>query len=196
VQGAGRQVSDQANRRFVLKAALGLGASLPALRTASADDDPAKAKPQPGDLFVFFSGDKKGQLVTPDDLPSGGPQVMAYPMDPQTKIVRSGTRLNQVLLIRLDPALLDEQTRANAAADGVVAYTAICTHQACAVSMWNKGAGTLFCACHSSEYKPEAAGQVVAGPAPRRLPMLPVKEEGGQIVVAGAFTSRVGGQTS
>jgi Rieske Fe-S protein len=62
--------------------------------------------------------------------------------------------------------------------------------------MWNKDAGTLFCACHSSQYNPEAAGEVVDGPAPRRLPMLPVKEEGGQIVVAGDFTSRVGQQTN
>ena len=58
--------------------------------------------------------------------------------------------------------------------------------------MWNKAAGTLFCACHSSQYEPEAAGKVVAGPAPRRLPMLPVKEDSGQLVVAGDFTSRVG----
>jgi Rieske Fe-S protein len=62
--------------------------------------------------------------------------------------------------------------------------------------MWNKNAGTLFCACHSSEFQPEAAGQVVAGPAPRRLPMLPVKEDGGQLVVAGGFTSRIGPEKS
>jgi rieske iron-sulfur protein len=189
-------VFEQSKRRDALKVALGLGASLSALRIARAADNPASVPPQPGDLFVFFSGDKKGQVVTPDDLPIGGPQVVTYPMDPQTKTVRNGTRLNQVLLIRLDPASLDQQTRANAADDGVVAYTAVCTHQGCPVSMWDQAEGTLFCACHSSQYKPEAFGKVVAGPAPRRLPMLPVKEEGGQIVVAGAFTSRVGGQTS
>lgn len=185
-------MSDQSNRREVLKVALGLGATIPALKVAAASEDPAQALAQPGDHFVYFSGDKQGQVVMPDDLPLGGPQVMVWPMDPKTKVVRNKARFNLVLLIRLDPAKLDEQTRANAAADGVVAYTAICTHQGCPVSMWNKAEGTLFCACHSSQYKPEDYGKVVAGPAPRRLPMLPVKEDGGQIVVAGAFTSRVG----
>jgi rieske iron-sulfur protein len=189
-------VFEQSKRRDALKVALGLGATLSTLKIARAAETPARLPPQTGDLFVFLSGDKKGQVVTPDDLPLGGPQVMTYPMDPQTKTVRNGTRLNQVVLIRLDPASLDQQTHAHAAADGVVAYTAICTHQACPVSMWDKANGTLFCSCHSSQYNPEAFGEVVAGPAPRRLPMLPVKEEGGQIVAAGAFTSRVGGQTS
>ncbi len=184
-------MTERSNRRAVLKGALGLGAALPALRVAAAEDA-AKSGPQVGDQFVFFSGDKKGELVTPDDLPVGGPQVMAWPVDPKTKVVRNGTRFNQVVLLRLDPAQLDQQTRVNAADDGVVAYSAICTHQGCPVSMWNKEAGTLFCACHSSQYNPEAAGKVVDGPAPRRLPMLPVKEDGGQLVVAGNFTSRIG----
>jgi rieske iron-sulfur protein len=188
-------VSEPSNRREVLKVALGLGATLPALKVASAADDPVHARPQIGDQFVYFSGDKKGQVVKPDDLPLGGPQVVVWPIEPKTQTVRNGSRLNQVLLIRLDPAKLDEKTRANAAVDGVVAYTAVCTHQGCPVSMWNKEAGTLFCACHSSEYNPAADGEVVAGPAPRRLPMLPVKEDGGQIVVAGDFTSRVGQRT-
>ena len=187
-------MSEGSNRREVLKVALGLSASLPALKAARADD-PAQAKPQPGDQFVYLSGDKKGQVVKPDDLPLGGPQVMVWPMDPKTKVVRSKSRLNQILLIRLDPAKLDQRTKPNAA-DGVVAYTAVCTHQGCPVSMWNKDAGTLFCACHSSQYKPEEAGEVVDGPAPRRLPMLPIKEQGGELVVAGDFTSRVGQQTS
>ena len=187
---------EQSKRRDALKVALGLAATLPAWKIAGAAETPARELPQIGDLFVFLSGDKKGQVVTPDDLSVGGPQVMTYPMDPKTKTVRNGTRLNQVVLIRLDPASLDQQTRDRAATDGVVAYTAICTHQACPVSMWDKANGTLFCSCHSSQYKPEAFGEVVAGPAPRRLPMLPVKVEGGQIVVAGTFTSRVGGQTS
>ena len=189
-------MSEASNRRELLKVALGLGATLPAVKVAGAADDPAHARPKPGDQFVFFSGDKKGQVVTPADLPVGGPQVMVWPVDPKTKTVRNGSRFNQVLLVRLDPAKLDDKTRANAASDGVVAYSAICTHQGCPVSMWNKEAGTLFCACHSSEYEPEAAGKVVAGPAPRRLPMLPVKEDGGQLVVAGEFTSRIGPEKS
>jgi len=185
-------VSEHANRRDLLKAALGLGAALPALSGADAADDPAKARPQAGDQFVFFSGDKKGQVVAPDDLTVGGPQIIVWPVDPKTKTVRNGSRLNQVLLIRLDPEQLDQETRANAAEDGVVAYSATCTHQGCPVSMWKKDKSVLYCACHGSEYDPKDAAQVVAGPAPKRLAMLPVKIDGGELVAAGPFTGHVG----
>jgi rieske iron-sulfur protein len=186
-------VSEQSKRRDVLKAVLGLTAVLPATRLAAAVEEPAKARPQAGDHFVFFSGDKKGELITPADLPVGGPQVMAWPMDPATSTVRSGSRLNQVILIRFEESQLSEETRGNAA-DGVIAYSAACTHQACPVSMWKKDEGTLYCACHGTQYDPKDAANVVDGPAPRRLAMLPLRIEDGIVVAAGPFTGQVGGQ--
>jgi Rieske Fe-S protein len=179
-------------RRTVLKGALGLGLTLPLLDAhAAVEDDPAKARPQEGDQFVFFAGERKGQILKAGDLPLGGPQVMAYPMDPATSTVRSGSRLNQILLIRFEMDQLSEETRVNAI-DGVVAYSAACTHQACPVSMWKKDRGTLYCVCHGSQYDPTAAAKVVGGPAPRRLAMLPLKIEEGVLVAAGPFTDRVG----
>jgi Rieske Fe-S protein len=161
---------------------------------AAQEDDPKKARPQAGDQFVFFSGDRKGDVIKPPDLPLGGPQILAYPKDPATDTVRNGSRLNQVLLIRLEPDQLSNDTSANAA-EGVVAYSAACTHQACPVSMWkqDKG-GVLYCACHGSEYDPRNAAKVVGGPAPRRLAMLPLKIDGDVLVAAGPFTGQVGGQ--
>jgi rieske iron-sulfur protein len=178
-------------RRTVLKGALGLGLTLPLLEAhaAAVEDEPRKARPQEGDRFVFFSGERKGEMVKAEDLPIGGPQVMAYPMDSKTNTVRDGSRLNQVALIRLDPAQLSEDTLANAA-EGVVAYSAACTHQACPVSMWKEG--TLYCACHGSQYDPRDAAKVVHGPAERRLAMLPLRIEEGVLVAAGPFTGRVG----
>jgi Rieske Fe-S protein len=176
----------------VLKGTLGLGLTLPLLDAhAAVEDDPAKARPQEGDQFVFFAGERKGQILKAGDLPLGGPQVMAYPMDPATSTVRSGSRLNQILLIRFEMDQLSEETRVNAI-DGVVAYSAACTHQACPVSMWKKDRGTLYCVCHGSQYDPTAAAKVVGGPAPRRLAMLPLKIEEGVLVAAGPFTDRVG----
>jgi rieske iron-sulfur protein len=181
-------------RRTLLRGAIGLGLTLPLTSVQAAqEDDPKKARPQAGDQFVYFSGDRKGQVIKPEDLPLGGPQILAYPVDPATNTVRNGSRLNQVILIRFESDQLSDQTRADAA-EGVVAYTAICTHQACPVSMWEKDTGTLFCSCHGSQFDPKDAARVVVGPAPRRLAMLPVKIEGGELQVAGAFTSRVGGE--
>jgi Rieske Fe-S protein len=184
-------------RRTVLKAALGFGLcfSFPdVVDTAYAQaDDPKVARPQEGDQLVFAFGEKEGQIVTPGDLPLGGPQQLAYPMDPRKKIVRNGSTLNLVALIRFDPPELTDETRA-LAADGVVAYSAVCTHQGCPVSMWQAQAKTLFCACHATQFDPRDRARVVDGPAPRRLPMLPIKTVGGALTVAGEFTGRVGGE--
>jgi len=180
------------HRRAVLKGAIALGAGLPLLEArAATEDDPKKARPQDGDRFVFFSGDRKGEIIKSEDLPLGGPQIAAYPMDPATDVVRNGSRLNQVLLVRFEVDQLSGDTLANAA-EGVVAYSAACTHQACPVSMWKKEEGTLYCACHGSQFDPKDAANVVDGPAPRRLAMLPVRIEDGVVVAAGPFTGRVG----
>jgi Rieske Fe-S protein len=176
----------------VLKGAIALGAGLPLLEArAATEEDPKKARPEEGDRFVFFAGDHKGEIIKPEDLPLGGPQIMAYPVDPATDIVRNGSRLNQVLLIRFEMDQLSENAKANAA-EGVLAYSAACTHQACPVSMWKKDEGTLYCACHGSQFDPRDAAEVVDGPAPRRLAMLPLKIEDGVLVAAGPFTGRVG----
>jgi Rieske Fe-S protein len=157
------------------------------------DIDPRDARPQEGDRFVFATGERKGDLITLPDLPLGGPLVMAYPIDPQSKIVRDGSRLNQVLLIRLEAEALTEDTRARSAA-GVVAYSAICTHAGCDVSDWQAATKTLMCFCHYSQFDPKDGARVVDGPAPRRLAALPLKVVDGILMAAGGFSGRVGFQ--
>jgi Rieske Fe-S protein len=62
-----------------------------------------------------------------------------------------------------------------------VAYSAICTHQGCTVAYKD---GNLACPCHGSVFDPADGAAVVAGPAPRPLPEIPVKVEGGEVVKA------------
>ncbi|MBA2712107.1 MAG: Rieske (2Fe-2S) protein [Rubrobacteraceae bacterium] len=62
-----------------------------------------------------------------------------------------------------------------------VAYSAVCTHQGCTVAYQG---GQLACPCHGSVYDPAKGAEVVAGPAPRPLPEIPVKVEGGEVVKA------------
>ena len=40
---------------------------------------------------------------------------MTWPMDPAEKVVPDGSRLNKVLLVKLDPAILKSQTKERAA---------------------------------------------------------------------------------
>jgi rieske iron-sulfur protein len=183
----------QIDRRRLLGGALALGAAGRLIGPAAAATDPRKSPPQAGDQLVFAQGERKGQVVRPEDLPLGGPQQLAFPKDPATDTIRDGSRLNQIALIRLDPAELTEETR-KSAADGVVAYAATCSHQGCPVSMWKSANSTLYCSCHGTEFDPGDAAKVVKGPAPRRLASLPLTIDEGILIAAGPFTGRVGPQ--
>src|SRR3989441_13090545 len=181
-------------RRALLRAALGAGVFLCAPRHAAAQaGDPRTRRPQPGDRLAFGGGERSGQLITPGDLLEGKPPVLVYPVDPTSRVVCDGSRLNQILLVRLAPDELDEETRARSA-DGVVAYSGVCTHAGCDVTLWQAETRRFRCPCHDSEFDPRERGRVVGGPAPRRLPRLPVKVVDGAIVAGGGFLSRPGFQ--
>lgn len=120
--------------------------------------------------------------------------MQAYPADPNG-VVRDGTRLNLVILLRVGSDGLSEETHERSA-DGVVAYSGVCTHQACPVNMWSDDLKAFVCSCHGSIYDPKNGAEVVAGPAPRRLAALPLKSENGLLTVAGGFTGRVGMQSN
>src|SRR5262245_22867992 len=161
---------DDPTRRDMLAAApiVGMALVLPGVAMAQGENERAKL----GDVFVPIDGGGHGP-IEPRDVPIG-PPIFAWPMEPASRLVRNGSRLNKVLLLRLDPAMLEGATRGHAA-DGVVAYTAICPHTGCDVTGWLAEPKLLECPCHNSQYNPGADGALVAGPAPRALPALPLK---------------------
>ena len=95
---------------------------------------PENERPKEGDVLVSIDSESPVPLQ-PKDIPTGGPPVLAWPMDSVGNLVRKGSRLNKVLLVRLDPATLVGLTQERAA-DGVVAYSAICPHAGCEVGVW------------------------------------------------------------
>jgi rieske iron-sulfur protein len=177
-------------RRTLLKAGLGLPFIA---QHAEGQEDPASIRPRPGDLLVK-AGDSTKKPLGPGEIRLGAPPIFAWAMDPKSGTLRSGSRLNQVLVLRLDPAKLDQQTRPRAV-NGVVAYTAICTHTGCDVSEWVADAQLLHCPCHGSRFDPKRGGTVVEGEAPRALPALPLRLERGRLLVAGPFSARVAFQS-
>jgi rieske iron-sulfur protein len=188
------------NRRALILTALATGACIAASNSlAAADEDQpgSDERPQKTDVLVLSEGEHAGDVIKPQDLKLGGPPLRAWPKDPKTSVIRNGSRLNEVLVVKLDPAELDDETRSRAA-DGIVAYSAICAHAGCPVTAWVKGAAgdkdVLKCVCHNSEYDPRQGAQVVFGPAPRRLAALPLAMADGSLSVAAPFVGKVGAQ--
>jgi ubiquinol-cytochrome c reductase iron-sulfur subunit len=87
-----------------------------------------------------------------------------------------------VVIVRVDPlALKLPPGRADWAAGGIVAYSKICTHAACAVALYRKplfptveARPALVCPCHYSTFDPAEGAKVIFGPAGRPLPQLPL----------------------
>ena len=181
-------------RRQAVAAALATGLLGAAHGHAHAQEQtPDRLRPKEGDRIVFAGGPNTGKPVHVSDLTEGSQQTLAWAADKESGVVRNGSRLNQILVIKLPPASLDEQTRSRSI-DGVVAYSSICTHAQCSVTEWRAEKGVLHCPCHNSEYDPHAEAVVTSGPAPRRLAALPIRTEDGVLVVAAPFIGRIGGQ--
>jgi rieske iron-sulfur protein len=180
-------------RRALLKAGLGLGVQI-ALASALPGQDNAAAKgPKKGDLLVKTS-DTTATPLTPAAIRIAGRQTMAWAMDPADKTIRSGSRLNRILLVRLDPGSLTPETRSRAA-EGVVAYSAICTHAGCEVTEWVADQQRLFCPCHESTFDPVDGARAIDGPATKALPALSLGLAGGNLVVLREFTEPISFET-
>ncbi len=85
-------------------------------------------------------------------------------------------------------------------AKGIVAYSKICTHAGCAISMYrsplfqpDEPQPALVCPCHYSTFDPATGGTVLFGPAGRALPMLPLEiDRSGNLRARGTFDEPVG----
>jgi ubiquinol-cytochrome c reductase iron-sulfur subunit len=85
-------------------------------------------------------------------------------------------------------------------ADGIVAYSRICTHAGCAISLYRaplfqpvEPRPALVCPCHYSTFDPATGGTVLFGPAGRPLPMLPLAiDRQGYLRAKGNFNEQAG----
>lgn len=160
---------------------------------AAADAAARGTKPQEGDRLAFMMGDNKGKEVKLADVQLGKEPVLAYPMDPVTgKVLES--RVNLIVMIRLKDADISAKVKPHAA-DGVVAYSALCTHYGCPITNIDPTLKQVVCNCHGSVFDAGNRGVVTAGPATRRLPLLPLKVVDGALVIAGKFDGPLGPPT-
>jgi len=104
----------------------------------------------------------------------------------------SGTAAPTKVAYRLDPGQAvafrypggDDRALAIRLPDGrLVGWSAVCTHLSCAV-LWREEDSLLECPCHDGVFDP-ATGEVVAGPPPRPLPRVELREDDNGIWAVG-----------
>jgi len=103
-------------------------------------------------------------------------------------------------VVRVKPDELElPEDRAGWAPEGILAFSKICTHAQCAISLFRyplfaeRSPGpALVCPCHYSTFDVLDGGERIFGPAVRPLPQLPLRIEDGFLVAAGPFSGAVG----
>ncbi len=99
-----------------------------------------------------------------------------------------------IVVVRMDPeSIRIPESRRDWQVSGILAYSKICTHVGCPISLWERQTHHLLCPCHQSTFDLGDSGVVVFGPAARALPQLPIKvNDEGFLVAQSDFTLPVG----
>ena len=189
---SGKQVL--VDRRTLIVGAAATAIGLP--HVARADDEAEKPNQlfaQTGDHIKIIKGELKGKLLRPEMLTAAAKPIEAFPFDSKLKVLRRRNRMNRLLVLRLNPDEMEAPVRERSV-EGVLVYSAVCTHRACTIKAWNVEQRHLRCHCHLSEFAALTGGTVMTGPAKRQLPMIPLDiDNDGFVIAKGGFTDTPGG---
>ncbi|MBK9740654.1 MAG: Rieske (2Fe-2S) protein [Actinobacteria bacterium] len=146
------------------------------------------------DMRIVSDGTYKP--VRPEDLPVGG-LISAVPADLQEVEELQGN-LNArgkaaIILVRMEPDEIRAQQGDGWDYQGILAYSKICTHVGCPIALYEQRTHHLLCPCHQSTFDLADAGNVVFGPAARRMPQLQIGVDAeGYLVAKSDFAEPVG----
>ncbi len=100
---------------------------------------------------------------------------------------------DQVILVRLDPEVVQSQKSLDWGYEGILAYSKVCTHVGCPVALYEQQTHHLLCPCHQSTFDMTQDCKVIFGPAKRALPQLKITVDAeGYLVAADGFAEPVG----
>jgi ubiquinol-cytochrome c reductase iron-sulfur subunit len=132
----------------------------------------------------------EGRPVRPGDMEPGSLQTVFPGVPGGTKAPDAPT-----MLIRLRP---DQTVQRRAGQEGFgwqdfVAYSKICTHAGCPVSLFEQQTGRILCPCHQSQFQVTQDAIPVFGPAARPLPSLAITvDDEGYFVARGDYREPIG----
>jgi ubiquinol-cytochrome c reductase iron-sulfur subunit len=139
--------------------------------------------------------DEEGVHLAPTDIALGG-FVTGYPEGSDRRELGS-----PIVLVKLRPDELDlPADRSDWDADGVLAFSKICTHAGCTINLFRyplyeptSPGPALVCPCHYSTFDVTTGGDRIFGPAGRALPQLPLDVDAdGRLIAGGEFSGAIG----
>jgi ubiquinol-cytochrome c reductase iron-sulfur subunit len=133
-----------------------------------------------------------GTPIRPGDAQPGSLQTV-FPAVP------GGNRASDAatMLFRLRPEQMAKNQprpgQANFGYADYVAYSKICTHAGCPVSLYEQETSKILCPCHQSQFDITQGAKPVFGPATRPLPQLPLAvDDEGYFVARSDYIEAVG----
>ncbi|MEU1486753.1 Rieske 2Fe-2S domain-containing protein [Streptomyces sp. NPDC005752] len=87
--------------------------------------------------------------------------------DFQTQIAKAA-----LMIVRIEPDNIKDKREREWAHEGIVAFSKICTHVGCPISLYEQQTHHVLCPCHQSTFDLSDGARVIFGPAGHALPQL------------------------
>ncbi|MFC9626826.1 Rieske 2Fe-2S domain-containing protein [Streptomyces sp. NPDC056930] len=98
-----------------------------------------------------------------------------------------------LMIIRIEPANIKDKREREWAHEGIVAFSKICTHVGCPISLYEQQTHHVLCPCHQSTFDLSDGARVIFGPAGHALPQLRIGVNSeGNLEALGDFEEPVG----
>ncbi|GHB15448.1 MULTISPECIES: cytochrome bc1 complex Rieske iron-sulfur subunit [Streptomyces] len=108
--------------------------------------------------------------------------------DFQTQIAKAA-----LMIIRIEPDNIKDKREREWAHEGIVAFSKICTHVGCPISLYEQQTHHVLCPCHQSTFDLSDGARVIFGPAGHALPQLRIGVNSeGNLEALGDFEEPVG----
>ncbi|MDN0194710.1 Rieske 2Fe-2S domain-containing protein [Streptomyces sp. S.PNR 29] len=98
-----------------------------------------------------------------------------------------------LMIVRIQPDDIKDKRELEWSHDGIVAYSKICTHVGCPISLYEQQTHHVLCPCHQSTFDLSDGARVIFGPAGHALPQLRIGvNDEGYLEALGDFEEPVG----
>ncbi|MEZ7004248.1 Rieske 2Fe-2S domain-containing protein [Streptomyces sp. SCSIO 75703] len=134
------------------------------------------------------------QPIRPSDVVVGSLSfAMPEGMSEHDENFQSEIAKAALMIVRLQPGDIKDKRELEWSHEGIVAYSKICTHVGCPISLYEQQTHHALCPCHQSTFDLSDGARVIFGPAGHALPQLRIGvNDEGYLEALGDFDEPVG----